>query len=340
MKSTATRAARFHGFDPINANVTMQAGITANASIRVNCDAIRTELKRQRPPIGGAPALLRFVSYALRPSQQSTSCHNAVKFRSEGCQIEFVQYLECSLPRTDSGTGLDRILTFVRQIMSTRRILIVEDEADMAFGLHKLFESEGYSVKSAENAETAHDLLESFKPDVLILDLMLPGKNGFQFLSELRSLDKRTRVLVLTARAEHESHVRALSSGADDYVTKPFSTEVLLARVDVQFRRLFEIGTQQLIFGPFALNPARRQLVRDGAVIPLRPKEFDLLLFFLRNPRTTHSRKEILRKVWGTSSDLETRTVDTVVWELRKKLKDNREQYLRTVQRTGYCFDP
>lgn len=219
-----------------------------------------------------------------------------------------------------------------------RRMLIVEDNAFLAFGLQMLFESQGYLVRAAPSAEAGREVLASYLPELVVLDLMLPGVDGLQLLQEIRAVDRETRVVILTARAEKEVRVRGLKLGADDYITKPFENDELLARVEAQFRRVSRREVAYS-FGRIRFETGARRVTIEGKPVTLRPKEFELLLFFVQNPGVTHTRQQLLRSVWGASVLLETRTVDTHVWELRRKLHDTEERHLRTVFKTGYRFE-
>lgn len=223
------------------------------------------------------------------------------------------------------------------------RILIVEDNEDLAFGLRRTLEFEGYEVDVAEDGETGLEKVESFGPELILLDLMLPGKGGFQILRELREDGSRVPVLVLTARGEESDVVLGFDSGADDYVTKPFSTLELLARVRALLRRGRKggggIADQAWGFGEIEVNPASRTVVRAGEPVRLTPKEFDLLTALFERQGAVASRAELLDEVWDyANTDVPTRTVDIHMAELRRKLEEDPSDptFLLTVRKAGY----
>ena len=224
------------------------------------------------------------------------------------------------------------------------RILIVEDNEDLAFGLRATLEFEGYEVEVAENGEKGLERARSRTADLIILDLMLPFMDGHQVLSTLREERIATPVLILTALGEESDVVLGFDQGADDYVTKPFSTSELLARVRALLRRTGrggERGGQMPVerFGEVEVNPASRTVIRAGDTVSLTPREFDLLLALLRRHGAVASRFELLEEVWGDeNADVETRTVDVHVAELRRKLEPDPGQprHILTVRKKGY----
>jgi DNA-binding response OmpR family regulator len=227
------------------------------------------------------------------------------------------------------------------------RILIVEDNRNLASGLQHNLELEGHVVQLAYDGATG--LLRAQQPgvDLIILDLMLPKPDGYQILRTLRESGLETPVIVLTARGEEADKVRGFRLGADDYVTKPFGLLELLARVDA-IRRRTRLGnaksdakrtvTQVVEFGDVKVDPATRTVERDGEPVPLRPKEFDLLLALARHDGEVVSRLDLLEEVWGYDAEVVSRTVDTHVRQLRRKLEHdpNAPQHILTVRKTGY----
>jgi DNA-binding response OmpR family regulator len=223
------------------------------------------------------------------------------------------------------------------------RILIVEDNEDLAFGLRATLEFEGYAVDVASDGRTGLSLIASSAPDLVVLDLMLPDQDGYEVLSRLRKNGDRTPVLVLTARSEETDVVMGFDRGADDYVTKPFSTVELLARVRALLRRVgAPIGKERLRverFGDVEVNPASGTVLRDGEPVTLAPKEFDLLVALLRRGGAVASRKELLGEVWSYANPkVETRTVDVHIAELRRKLEvdPSNPRHILTVRKKGY----
>jgi len=225
-----------------------------------------------------------------------------------------------------------------------KRILVIEDNRDLAFGLRNNLEIEGYEVETAANGRTGLAAFARMKPDLLILDLMMPELDGFRVLRALRQEGHTTPVLVLTAKGEEADKVRGLRIGADDYVTKPFGLLELLARIEALLRRAHtgsaalsnELGVQR--FGAVEVDPAARTVHRASQNIELAPKEFDLLLALLRARGAVVSRLQLMKDVWGYSAAVVSRTVDTHIAELRRKLEDDpaSPRHILTVRKTGY----
>jgi two-component system alkaline phosphatase synthesis response regulator PhoP len=225
------------------------------------------------------------------------------------------------------------------------RILVVEDNENLAFGLRNNLEIEGYEVVIAEDGKAGLAMFEQAHPDLVILDLMLPGTDGFRVLRTLREKGHVTPILVLTARGEESDKVRGLRFGADDYVTKPFGLLELLARVEALLRRTQPgrngaqaAAGEMFRFGSIEIDVAARAVRRGPQAIELAPKEFDLLLSLLKARGAVVSRLRLLREVWGYSSAVVTRTVDTHIAELRRKLEENPSspQHIITVRKSGY----
>lgn len=228
------------------------------------------------------------------------------------------------------------------------RILVVEDNVDLAYGLRNNLEIEGYDVDVANDGNVGLARARSGKPDLVILDLMLPGTDGFRVLRALRTEGRHMPVLVLTARGEEADKVRGLRLGADDYVTKPFGVLELLARVEALLRRAAPAPPRVPAlaalerFGAVEVLPASRQVRRRGDAISLTPKEYDLLVALIRRRGAVATRLELLTEVWGYDNDVQSRTVDTHVAELRRKLEEDpaRPRHLLTVRKTGYRLEP
>ena len=225
------------------------------------------------------------------------------------------------------------------------RILIVEDNADLAFGLSRTLESEGHEVALAADGPAGVREGVARKPELVILDLMLPGQDGFRVLKQLRGAGLEMPVLILTARGEEADKVHGFRLGADDYVTKPFSLSELLARVQALLRRARPSGAVEhpmFDFGDVHVDDAARVVTKGGRTIALTPREWDLLSAFVRRPRQVLSRQMLLEQVWGFASDVTTRTIDIHVSELRRKLEADagEPRHFVTVWKTGYRFDP
>ncbi len=232
------------------------------------------------------------------------------------------------------------------------RVLVIEDNDDLAFGLRTNLEFEGYEVTVAGDGREGLERALDQPPDLVILDLMLPGLDGFRVLRELRKRDPATLVLVLTARGEEADKVRGLRLGADDYVTKPFGLLELLARVAALLRRAGQAGagagqaaaeSGRWSFGDVSVDAARRTVTRAGVAVELAPKELDLLLALLRRDGAVAGRLDLLREVWGYQEAVAvvSRTVDTHVVELRRKLEAEpaRPRHILTVRKAGYRLE-
>ncbi|HEV8333488.1 MAG TPA: response regulator transcription factor, partial [Steroidobacteraceae bacterium] len=205
-----------------------------------------------------------------------------------------------------------------------KRVLVAEDDPDLALGLKNNLEIEGYEVCVARDGDEALASALQWRPDLLILDLVMPKLDGMRVLRSLRERDTKIAVLVLTARGEEADKVRGLKLGADDYVTKPFGLLELLARVESLLRRAGEsqeATTEMLRFGDIEVDPVARRVRKAGLEVALRPKEYDLLLELLRHRGEVRSRLDLMQVVWGYSSAVITRTVDTHMFELRRKLE-------------------
>jgi two-component system alkaline phosphatase synthesis response regulator PhoP len=226
------------------------------------------------------------------------------------------------------------------------RVLIIEDNDDLAFGLRTALEFEGYDVDVAGDGKLGLDTVIEAPPDLVVLDLMLPGMDGYQVLRELRQRGVHVPVLILTARGEEADVVLGFDCGADDYVTKPFSTAELLARARALLRRsaMSTTGQQEVErFGDIEVDPASRVVNASGRQVDLSPKEFDLLLALLRRRGATATRAELLKEVWHyENTDIMTRTVDIHVAELRRKLETDPSspQHILTVRKVGYRLQP
>ncbi|HJU66211.1 MAG TPA: response regulator transcription factor [Gemmatimonadaceae bacterium] len=224
------------------------------------------------------------------------------------------------------------------------RILVVEDNPDLAFGLRNNLEIEGYDVSVAEDGPTGLERVRSINPELVILDLMLPGLDGYRVLKTLREEHHQMPVLILTARGEEADKVRGFRLGADDYVTKPFGVLELLARVEALLRRAGNGGRQSqapempTAFGDIEIDCATRCVTRAGEVVDLTPMEFDLLVALLRRRGAVISRLELLKQVWGYQAAVVSRTVDTHIAELRRKLEHDpaHPQHILTVRKAGY----
>ncbi|HTI63433.1 MAG TPA: response regulator transcription factor [Gemmatimonadaceae bacterium] len=245
-----------------------------------------------------------------------------------------------SLQSVNSGNGGTMPVT-------KARILIVEDNPNLAYGLRTGLEIEGYEVQVAEDGETGLERARGWKPDLVMLDLMLPGMDGYRVLRALRDGGSEVPVLILTARGEEADKVLGFRLGADDYVTKPCGVLELLARVGALLRRSRMADHRGPLesherFGSVEISPASRTVTKGGTAVALSPKEFDLLLALVRRRGAVASRVELLREVWGHRVEVMTRTVDIHIAELRRKLEDDPSQprHILTVWKAGYRLEP
>lgn len=222
------------------------------------------------------------------------------------------------------------------------RVLIIEDNHDLAFGLRNNLEIEGYTVEVAGDGPAGLAAARRTAPDLIVLDLMLPGMDGYRVLRQLREDGLSMPVLILTARGEEADKVLGFRLGADDYVTKPFGVLELLARVQALLRRsrpaaaMARRGIHR--FGDVEVDLATRNVRRSGQAVALTPMEFDLLVALIERHGAVVSRVELLTEVWGHSSAVLTRTIDTHVGELRRKLEKDPSmpRHILTVRKAGY----
>lgn len=223
-------------------------------------------------------------------------------------------------------------------------LLVVEDDRTLARGLVMNLEFEGFRVILAEDGEEGLRLALTEAPDLVVLDLMLPGLDGFDVLATLRERARETLVLVLSARAEVADKVEALGLGADGYMTKPFSLKELVARIRAALRRPAWEGRddRRVRFGDVEVALDRREVWRAGEEVGLTAREVELLVFLVANARRVHSREHLLDAVWGYDYDGTARTVDNFIRRLRVKLELDpaHPRYLVTVHGRGYRFEP
>jgi DNA-binding response OmpR family regulator len=225
------------------------------------------------------------------------------------------------------------------------KILIIEDEPDMVLGLKDNFEFEGYEVITAPDGATGLERARAHKPDLVILDIMLPKLSGLEVCKALRSEGLEVPIIMLTARGQEIDKVVGLELGADDYVTKPFSIREVLARVRAILRRT-EGGKKRLAryrFADVELDFETYAATKSGAPLDLSPREFDLLRYLIERKGETVTRDSLLEDVWGYESYPSTRTVDTHIAKLRAKIGDSgvEPRYILTIHGSGYKFvDP
>lgn len=219
-------------------------------------------------------------------------------------------------------------------------ILLIEDEPGMIMTIRDRLEGEGYRLMTCENGDEGFREALSGTYDLILLDLMLPGKDGLEICRDLRSAGKQTPILMLTAKGNTLDKVLGLKLGADDYLVKPFDFLELSARMEALLRRnKREQKEEQLYrFGPYTLDTATRLLTKGRKEISLSAQEYKLLLFFLEHQNSVITREELLAGVWGYDKLPSTRTVDVHIAWLRKKLEEDGEEYIITLRKQGYKF--
>jgi two-component system response regulator MprA len=218
------------------------------------------------------------------------------------------------------------------------RVLVVEDDEEIALVLQRSLRLEGYEVRIAGDGEAALDQSSAFNPDVVILDLGLPKLDGIEVARRLRSADD-VPILMLTARDALESRVEGLDSGADDYLVKPFERQELLARLRALLRRRPPRGAASLTVGDLALNPDTHEVSRGDREIELTQREFELLEYLMRNERIVVPRQRLLEEVWGYDPFATTNTIEVFVSNLRRKLEAGGEaRLLHTIRGAGYVL--
>ena len=222
-------------------------------------------------------------------------------------------------------------------------VLIVEDEAALMTMLRYNLEKQGFRVEEAGDGEEALTRINELKPDMVLLDWMLPHLSGIEVCRQLRRrpATRELPVIMITARSEDQDAVRGLNTGADDYVTKPFSTEALVARMRALMRRSNTVPAKgELRFHDIVLDLAAHRISRNGRQLHLGPTEYRLMEFLMQRPRRVFSREELLDAIWGPSIHVEPRTVDVHIRRLRKAINASDElDVVRTVRAAGYALD-
>jgi DNA-binding response OmpR family regulator len=217
------------------------------------------------------------------------------------------------------------------------KVLIVEDEARVAGFVKKGLEEQGFLVEVSDHGDEAYERLRTRSYDVVLLDIMLPGRDGLSILGNLRAQKQNVPIILLTARSELDERVQGLNLGADDYVTKPFFLEELIARIHAVARRHGGDHGTLLQAGDLVLNLVTREARRGGQPIPLTPRELNLLEVLLRTPGRVFTRTQLLERVWGYDFDPQTNLVDVNIQRLRKKIDAGAETpLLETVRGVGY----
>ena len=216
------------------------------------------------------------------------------------------------------------------------RVLVVDDDASLAEMLSIVLESEGLTTSIVRSGEQVMSEFEKFKPDVVLLDLMLPGLDGMSVCRRIRATSA-VPIIMLTAKSDTPDVVRGLEAGADDYITKPFKNTELVARIRARLRRTDQLA-EPLEFGDIVLDPTGHTVTRKGESLDLTPLEFDLLACLLGNPEQVFTRETLLQKVWGYHHPGDTKLVNVHMTRLRSKIEDDADdpQVIRTVRGVGY----
>jgi len=227
------------------------------------------------------------------------------------------------------------------KILTKAKILLVDDEPSVHNVVNAYLKAEGYEFASAMDGNEGLKLAKSFKPDLILLDVMLPGMDGIQLLSTIRR-DSSVYVIMLTARSEETDKIVGLSIGADDYLTKPFSPRELMARIKAGLRRIQNTTSNPdadfpLIFSHIRIEPAERRVWVNNELVDLTTIEFDILLILAQHQRNVLSREQLLEKVWGFDYYGDTRVVDVHIGHVRQKLGEDR--YIETIRGVGYRFE-
>jgi two-component system, OmpR family, response regulator MprA len=220
------------------------------------------------------------------------------------------------------------------------KILVVDDERAVRESLRRALELEGYEIELADDGVAALEAVgASGEPDAMILDVLMPGLDGLEVARRLRRGGSRLPILMLTARVEVNDRVAGLDAGADDYVTKPFALDELLARVRALLRRTHEDGTDRLAFADVELDPGTREVTRGGDPIDLTRTEFSLLELFMRNPRQVLTRSVIFERVWGYDFGFGSNSLDVYIGYLRRKTEaGDKPRLIQTVRGVGYAL--
>lgn len=218
------------------------------------------------------------------------------------------------------------------------KILLVDDEPNILGFLEMGLINEGFEVQTAPDGMTAITLVSQFEPHIVILDVMMPGMDGFEVCRMLKKTGN-VAVIMLTARDEVEDRVKGLNLGADDYMAKPFSFEELLARIQARIRNQFPNLMGEVVSGPFRVDDRRREIIYEGGALELSPTEYELLKFMILNQGLVLSKSMILDKVWGYDFVGDENIVEVYIRSLRDKLKDKDHQRIRTLRGAGYRMD-
>jgi len=218
------------------------------------------------------------------------------------------------------------------------KILVVDDEPNILQFLELGLQNEGFVVQTAQDGMTAMTLIRNFQPQVVVLDVMMPGMDGFEVCRMLKK-SENVAVIMLTARDEVDDRVKGLTMGADDYMVKPFSFEELLARIYARIRNQFPTLFGEVVNGPFHIDDRRKEIKLEDRVLDLSPTEYELLKFLVLNHGLVLSKNLILDRVWGYDFGGEKNIVEVYIRSLRDKLNDKEHQLIKTLRGSGYRVD-
>lgn len=225
--------------------------------------------------------------------------------------------------------------------MSSKTVLIVDDESSIREMIAVALEMADYRVLEADNAQDAHAIVVDEKPDLLLLDWMMPGTSGLELARRLKR-DETTAeipIILLTAKGEEDNKIQGLEAGADDYITKPFSPRELVARLKAVLRRTTPKGVEEAVeVEGLMLDPASHRVTAHGSSLEVGPTEYRLLQFFMTHQERAYTRSQLLDQVWGGNVYVEERTVDVHIRRLRKALGESHQHLIQTVRGTGYRF--
>lgn len=218
------------------------------------------------------------------------------------------------------------------------KILLVDDEPNILNFLELGLQNEGYETQTAQDGISAITILKQFQPHVVVLDVMMPGMDGFEVCRMLKKTEN-VAVIMLTARDEVDDRVKGLNLGADDYMVKPFSFEELLARINARLRNQYPSLFSEVVFGPFQIDDRRKEIRYEDRILELSPTEYELLKFMVLNHGLVLSKTLILDRVWGYDFGGEKNIVEVYIRSLRDKLNDKDHQLIRTLRGSGYRVD-
>jgi len=225
--------------------------------------------------------------------------------------------------------------------MSSKTVLIVDDEAPIREMIAVALEMADYRVLEAENAQTGHAMALDQKPDLILLDWMMPGTSGIELARRLKREEATAEmpIILLTAKGEEDNKVQGLEAGADDYITKPFSPRELVARLKAVLRRATPPGIEEAVeIDGLRLDPSSHRVTSNGGALEIGPTEYRLLQFFMTHQERAYTRSQLLDQVWGGNVYVEERTVDVHIRRLRKSLGEAHQHLVQTVRGTGYRF--